>query len=236
MDHNIDGRIPKSHKHNLTKDKLTVPTEASTRRSDLVPSLNIKLLLSCVVKCSKFGCTEEMLSNTILCESRRIPPNLQRKLKLRPCPGSPLVVRHWEAKVTLTLYTSPYVPLPTLWMSSKSCWGFLLWISALGRGKMSMVAPFGPYFTSSGFDWLWRRLVEANVPGGFRLITGTHALLLRAPCPGGDVRKNENVEKFTLNIWITFGIRRLWHAIEESLTLVNKRDRRGQNTRSELKL
>lgn len=93
-------------------------------------------------------------------------------------------------------------------MSSKSCWGFLLWISALGRGKMSMMAPFGPYFTFSGFDWLWRWLVEANVPGGFSLITETHALLLRAPCPDRDVGRKSGVEKFTLNLWLTFGIKR----------------------------
>lgn len=63
-----------------------------------------------------------------------------------------------------TLYTSPYVPLPTLWISSKSCWGFLLWISGLGRGKISILAWTKRSFT---FSWLalkiWQRFEEAKV-------------------------------------------------------------------------
>lgn len=88
--------------------------------------------------------------------------------------------RLWE--LHCTLYTSPYVPLPTLWMSSKSCWGFLLWISPLGRGKISMVAWTRRSFTFS--EWNLVVVVVAWWSEGLnKLITVAQTVLLRAPCP-----------------------------------------------------
>lgn len=87
--------------------------------------------------------------------------NSQLYIRMMSC----LLIR-WHANIsplmtvcqkTRTLYTSPYVPLPTLWMSSKSCWGFLLWISPLGRGKISMVARSKRHLVT--FSWLWWNLM-----------------------------------------------------------------------------
>lgn len=69
--------------------------------------------------------------------------------------------RLWEHHYTL--YTSPYVPLPTLWMSSKSCWGFLLWISLLGRVKISMVPWPRDAFTFIWIDQRWCRWSDATM-------------------------------------------------------------------------
>lgn len=81
--------------------------------------------------------------------------------------------RLWEHHCTL--YTSPYVPLPTLWMSSKSCWGFLLWISLLGRVKISMVPWPRDAFTFIWTDQRWCWWSDATMV--------FESVLLRLPVP-----------------------------------------------------